>query len=148
GEERHEGFRSEIEGFTRDVVSWFADKARDDLRVERRPLAPCPMPGCEGQIVEYPTSYGCTSYRSEDEPGCGYTLWKQQNGRTLTMEEALEHIRAGRQSKDLARERVTLGPCPTPGCGGEIVERTRSYGCTSWKSRSEPGCGYVIWKRV
>ena len=148
GQERHEDFRGEIEGFTRDVVSWFADKARDDLRVERRPLAPCPMPGCEGQIVEYPKSYGCTSYRSKDEPGCGYTLWKQQNGRTLTMEEALEHIRAGRQSKDLARERVTLGSCPTPGCGGEIVERTRSYGCTSWKSRSEPGCGYVIWKRV
>jgi len=25
---------------------------------------------------------------------------------------------------------------------------SRAYGCTSWKSREEPGCGFVIWKRV
>jgi hypothetical protein len=32
---------------------------------------------------------------------------------------------------------------------GEIIrENSRAYGCTSWKSREEPGCGYVIWKRV
>ncbi|HMK74295.1 MAG TPA: DNA topoisomerase, partial [Myxococcaceae bacterium] len=148
GEERHEDFRREIEGFTREVVAWFADKERQDLRVERRELAPCPTPGCPGHIVEYPKSYGCNSYRSKDEPGCGYTLWKQMNGRTITLEEALEHIAAGRSSKDLVTERETLGPCPTPGCPGHIVERTRSYGCTSWKSRGEPGCGYVIWKKV
>jgi DNA topoisomerase-3 len=148
GEERAEDFRHEIDGFTREVVAWFADKERADLRVDREPLAPCPTPGCPGQIVEYPKSYACNTYRGKDDPGCGYTLWKQQNGRALTREEALEHIAAGRSSKDLESEREVLGPCPTPGCGGEIVERTRSYGCTSWKSRSEPGCGYVIWKRV
>jgi DNA topoisomerase III len=148
GEERHQDFRREIEGFTREVVTWFADKERQDLRVERKPIAPCPTPGCEGQIVEYPKSYGCNSYRSKDEPGCGYTLWKRQNGRTLTLEQALEHIAAGRSSKDLAEVREIIGPCPTPGCGGDIVERQRSYGCTSWKSKGEPGCGYVIWKKV
>src|SRR5918912_252624 len=32
---------------------------------------------------------------------------------------------------------------------GEIIkENSRAYGCTSWKSREETGCGYVIWKRV
>jgi DNA topoisomerase-3 len=148
GAERHEDFRRDVEGFTRDVVAWFADKDREDLRVERRRLAPCPTPGCEGHIVEYPKSYGCDSYKSKEEPGCGYTLWKQANGKTLSMEQALEHIAAGRSSKDLAAEREVLGPCPTPDCGGEIIERTRSYGCTSWKSRSETGCGFVIWKRV
>jgi DNA topoisomerase-3 len=148
GEDRHEDFRNEIDVFTKEVVDWFADKERDNLRVERRPLAPCPTPGCEGQIVEYPKSYGCNSYKNKDEPGCGYTLWKEQGGRTIGLEEALEHIAAGRSSKDLQAERTVLGPCPTPDCEGEIVERTRSYGCTSWKSRSEPGCGYVIWKTV
>lgn len=148
GEERAEDFRRQIDAFTREVVDWFADKERGDLRVAREPLAPCPTPGCEGRIVEYPRSYGCTSYRGRDEPGCGYTLWKQQSGRTITREEALEHIAAGRSSKDLQAEREVIGPCPTPGCGGQIVERARSYGCTSWKNRSEPGCGYVIWKRV
>jgi DNA topoisomerase-3 len=148
GEEQAQEFRHEIDDFTRQVVAWFADKERGDLRIEREPLAPCPTPGCEGQVVEYPKSYGCNTYHGKDDPGCGYTLWKQQNGRTITRDEALEHIRAGRSSKDLEDEREVIGPCPTPGCGGEIIERTKSYGCTSWKSRSEPGCGYVIWKKV
>jgi DNA topoisomerase III len=148
GEERHLDFRRDVEKFSREVVAWFADKERDDLRVERRVLAPCPTPGCAGQVVEYPKSYGCNSYRGKDDPGCGYTLWKTNNGRTLTLEEALEHIAAGRSSKDLQDEREVLGPCPTPGCEGHIIERGRSYGCTSWKSRTEPGCGFVIWKKV
>lgn len=148
GEERAEDFRREIDDFTRQVVAWFGDKERGHLRIEREPLAPCPTPGCPGQVVEYPKSYGCNTYHGKDDPGCGYTLWKQQNGRTITREEALEHILAGRSSKDLEEQRDVIGACPTPGCGGEIIERTRSYGCTSWKSRTEPGCGYVIWKRV
>jgi hypothetical protein len=40
-----------------------------------------------------------------------------------------------------------IGKCPTPGCGGDINENTRAYGCSSWKSRKNPGCGFVIWKR-
>ncbi len=146
GEERHEDFRREIEQFTGEVVRWFADKERADLKVKRVPLAPCPSEGCDGEIVEYPKSYGCTSYHGKDDPGCGYTLWKQHNGRTLTREEALEHIAAGRSSADLPDEREVLDPCPV--CDGQIIERGRSYGCTSWKSRKEPGCGYVIWKKV
>jgi DNA topoisomerase III len=148
GTQRHQDFRSDVEDFTRDVVLWFADKDKEDLRVERRELAPCPTPGCEGHIVEYPKSYGCNSYKSKTETGCGYTLWKQANGKTLTLEQALEYIAEGKSSKDLVEERETLGTCPTPDCGGEIIERTRSYGCTSWKSRTETGCGFVIWKRV
>ena len=115
GEEQASEFRDEIDGFTREVVAWFADKERADLRVERTPLAPCPTAGCEGQIVEYPKSYGCNTYKGKDDPGCGYTLWKQQNGHTITRDEALEHIAAGRSSKDLESEREIIGPCPTPG---------------------------------
>ncbi len=69
GEEQASEFRSEIDGFTREVVAWFADKERGDLRIERTPLAPCPTPGCEGQIVEYPKSYGCNTYKGKEDPG-------------------------------------------------------------------------------
>ena len=148
GAQRHQDFRKDVETFTRDVVAWFADKDREHLRIERRELAPCPTPGCEGHIVEYPKSYGCNSYTSKDEPGCGYTLWKQANGKTLTLEQALLYVEEGKSSKDLVAEREIIGPCPTPDCDGEIIERTKSYGCTSWKSRTETGCGFVIWKRV
>ena len=148
GEDTHEHFRTDVVDFTKKVVEWFADKERADLRVERRVLAPCPTPGCEGHVVEYPKSYACDTFKSKDEPGCGYTIWKRVGNRTISREEALEHIAAGRSAKDLVPERTVVGPCPTPDCGGEIIERPRSYGCTSWKSRTETGCGYVIWKKV
>jgi hypothetical protein len=37
-----------------------------------------------------------------------------------------------------------LGPCPNG--DGDIIEKARSYGCTSYKSKKTPGCGFVIWK--
>ena len=152
GESRGE-FEREIKDFTRQVVQWFADKSRDDLRVQRTVIAPCPInlpdgTKCQGNIVEQRKSYSCDSYHGKDDPGCGYTLWKQMDNRTITLDEAKEYIAKGIQSKDLQGEREVLGPCPTDGCDGEIVERGRSYGCTSWKSKTETGCGYVIWKRV
>jgi DNA topoisomerase-3 len=43
--------------------------------------------------------------------------------------------------KDVRIPRASLGPCPV--CGHEIVENRKGYSC--W-SRSDPGCGFVIWK--
>jgi DNA topoisomerase-3 len=61
----------------------------------------------------------------------------------------VEQIEALDKEK-LRPERVELGPCPRCGAEtGEIIrENSRAYGCTSWKSREEPGCGFVIWKKV
>jgi DNA topoisomerase-3 len=63
--------------------------------------------------------------------------------------QTVEQIAALDKEK-LRPERVELGPCPRCGAEtGEIIkENSRAYGCTSWKSKEEPGCGYVIWKRV
>src|SRR6266516_4885080 len=67
----------------------------------------------------------------------------------LSAMQTAEQIAALDKEK-LRPERVELGPCPRCGAEtGEIIkENSRAYGCTSWKSREEPGCGYVIWKRV
>lgn len=35
-----------------------------------------------------------------------------------------------------------LGPCPREGCGGQLIEGKKGYGCTHYKQ----GCGFVIWK--
>ena len=63
--------------------------------------------------------------------------------------ETVDRI-AALDKEQLRPERVELGPCPR--CGavtGEIIrENSKAYGCTSWKSKEEPGCGFVIWKRV
>ncbi len=146
-------FEREITDFTRQVVQWFADKGHEDLRVERTVVAPCPLnrpdgAKCTGSIVEQRKSYSCDSYHGKDDPGCGYTLWKQMDNRSITLDEAREYIATGVQSKDLQAAREVLGPCPSDGCDGEITERGRSFGCTSWKSKTETGCGYVIWKRL
>ena len=148
GSESRDAFHQEIVAFTKQVVAWFADKGREDLRVERTVIAPCPTPDCPGNIVEQRKSYSCDSYHGKDDPGCGYTLWKQSGTRTLTLDDAKEYIAQGIQSKDLEPEREVIGVCPTDGCDGEIISRDRSYGCTSWKSKTETGCGFVIWKRV
>ena len=146
GEESRDLFMRDIRKFTEETVAWFADKDRSAMRVERRVVGPCPR--CDGEIVERPKSYSCTSWKSKADPGCGYTLWKEVGGRTITFEEAQEYVAKGISADDIKVERVVIGPCPTPGCGGEIIERTKSYGCTSWKSRSETGCGFVIWRKA
>lgn len=38
--------------------------------------------------------------------------------------------------------RVPLGNCPVAGCGGQIIEGRKGYGCSHFKS----GCKFVIWK--
>ncbi|WP_110932731.1 type IA DNA topoisomerase [Paenibacillus bouchesdurhonensis] len=35
-----------------------------------------------------------------------------------------------------------LAPCPREGCGGQLIEGRKGYGCTHYKQ----GCGFVIWK--
>ena len=37
-----------------------------------------------------------------------------------------------------------------PRCGeGHLQSRTRKgFGCSTWKSAEEPGCGFVIWKSI
>src|SRR2546428_2250731 len=64
-------------------------------------------------------------------------------------DETVKQIAALDKEK-LRPERVELGLCPRCGAEtGEIIrENSRAYGCTSWKSREEVGCGFVIWKRV
>jgi DNA topoisomerase-3 len=43
--------------------------------------------------------------------------------------------------KDVRIPKANLGPCPV--CGHPIVENRKGYSC--W-ARTDPGCGFVIWK--
>jgi DNA topoisomerase-3 len=85
---------------------------------------------------------------SEIEHGHGDRK-KFMDGIAQFAKETVDQIAALDKEK-LRPERAELGPCPR--CGavtGEIIrENSKAYGCTSWKSREEPGCGFVIWKRV
>ena len=126
-------------------------------------LAPCP--NGDGEIRENRAAFGCTSYKSKDDPGCGFTIWKSQAGFTITADDVRRLLETGEAAlegpqpaklilADGNRPQIvapdgtplggTLGPCPNG--DGEIRENRRGFGCSSWKSKSEPGCGFTIWK--
>jgi hypothetical protein len=138
-------------------------------------LGPCP--NGDGEIKENRRAFGCSSWKSKDEPGCGFTIWKSQKGYEVNEAEVralLEHGEAtlaegpqpaklvlgegnvpqivGLDGAPLVRSaaarvpRETIATCPR--CGGEIRGNSRAYGCSSWKSRKNPGCGFVIWKSM
>jgi DNA topoisomerase III len=104
-------FMREIEGFTRETVEQIAALDREKLRPERVELGLCPRCGAEtGEIIrENSKGYGCTSWKSKDEPGCGFVIWKRVAGRTLTPELARQLLEGGRTKEVVAGFRSRAG---------------------------------------
>jgi DNA topoisomerase III len=91
-------FIKDIEDFTRATVEKIAELDKEKLRPERVELGLCPRCGAEtGEIIrENSKAYGCTSWKSREEPGCGFVIWKRVAGRTLTPELARQLLEEGR----------------------------------------------------
>jgi DNA topoisomerase III len=174
GQEPRDRFMADIRQFTTEVVDYFRNLTAEEVRAQRAEIGPCP--NGDGVIRENRAAYGCSSWQSKEEPGCGFVIWKQQKGRSISPAEArdlLEHgqtdlldgfktrpsrarlvLAEGNQVQLIADDgtrldapagpRETIATCPK--CGGDIRENSRAYGCSSWKSRKDPGCGFVIWK--
>lgn len=117
-----DAFMREIEKFTRDTVEKIAALDREKLRPERVELGPCPRCGAEtGEIIrENSRAYGCTSWKSREEPGCGFVIWKRVAGRTITPEIARQLLANGRTDEVISgfrsrggkpfRARLVLNP--------------------------------------
>ena len=101
------GFMKEIEGFTRETVDQIAALDKEKLRPERAELGPCPR--CGETIRENSRAYGCTSWKSREEPGCGFVIWKRVAGRTLTPEVARQLLEEGRTREVLSGFRSKAG---------------------------------------
>ncbi|MEG6589782.1 DNA topoisomerase 3 [Paenibacillus barengoltzii] len=66
-----------------------------------------------------------------------------KTGRSASSTRAGERRTAQATTKQLpAGSLQPLAPCPREGCGGQIIEGRRGFGCTHYKQ----GCGFVIWK--
>jgi DNA topoisomerase-3 len=107
GKGDRERFMREIEGFTRETVERIAALDREKLRPERVELGPCPR--CGETIRENSRAYGCTSWKSREEPGCGFVIWKRVAGRTLTPELARQLLEEGRTREVLSGFRSKAG---------------------------------------
>lgn len=138
-------FLTDAKEFTRSVVGDLVglDPARFQTAAV---LGPCPIADCGGQVIERRKSWSCDSWKSKEDPGCGFAIWKEQAGRRVSHAQALKILAAAPSTVAPRAERVELSPCPTPGCGGMILERVKSWSCDSWKSKEQPGCGFVIWR--
>ena len=87
-------FMSEIETFTRATVEQIASLDKEKLRPERVEIGTCPR--CGETIRENSRAFGCTSWKSREEPGCGFVIWKRVASRTLTPEVARQLLEEGR----------------------------------------------------
>ena len=91
-------FIDDIAEFTRATVEKIAELDKEKLRPERVELGLCPRCGAEtGEIIrENSKAYGCTSWKSREETGCGFVIWKRVAGRTITPELARQLLEEGR----------------------------------------------------
>ncbi len=104
-------FIEDIAGFARKTVEEIAGLDKEKLRPERVELGLCPRCGAEtGEIIrENSRAYGCTSWKSREEPGCGFVIWKRVAGRTLTPEVARQLIEEGKTREVLSGFRSKAG---------------------------------------
>ena len=102
-----DAFMKEIEGFTRATVEQIAALDKEKLRPERVELGPCPR--CGETIRENSRAFGCTSWKSREEPGCGFVIWKRIAGRTITPEVARQLLEEGRTREVLSGFRSRNG---------------------------------------
>jgi DNA topoisomerase-3 len=100
-----------IEDFTRTTVEAIAALDKEKLRPERVELGLCPRCGAEtGEIIrENAKAYGCTSWKSREETGCGFVIWKRVAGRTLTPEVARQLMEEGKTKEVLSGFRSRAG---------------------------------------
>jgi DNA topoisomerase-3 len=111
GSDDRGAFIKDIEDFTRSTVEKIAELDKEKLRPERVELGPCPRCGAEsGEIIkENAKAYGCTSWKSREEPGCGFVIWKRVAGRTLTPEIARQLLEEGRTKEVISGFRSRAG---------------------------------------
>jgi DNA topoisomerase-3 len=111
GKAEREQFMSEIAGFAKTTVEEIANLPDEKIRLERVELGLCPKCGAEtGEIIkENARAYGCTSWKSREEPGCGFVIWKRVAGRTLTPEVARQLLEDGRTREVLSGFRSRAG---------------------------------------
>jgi DNA topoisomerase-3 len=104
GKGDRKAFMAEIASFAQDTVERIAALDKEQLRPERVELGPCPRCGAvTGEIIrENSRAYGCTSWKSREETGCGFVIWKRVAGRTLTPEVARQLIEEGKTREVLA----------------------------------------------
>jgi DNA topoisomerase-3 len=92
GKDSRDAFMGDIVKFTTETVATL-DELKD-VKIERANLGPCPV--CGRDVIENRKGYSCWT---KDDPGCGFVVWKNKAGKTLTPVIVKELMEKGRTEK-------------------------------------------------
>jgi DNA topoisomerase-3 len=82
--------------FATDLVAYLRDLPDERTRVPRRDLGiVCPRCG-KGTLIENRKGYGCSTWVSPEQPGCGFVVWKTIAGKQISEEILRELVERGR----------------------------------------------------
>ena len=131
-------------------------------------------PRCGMDVIEKKDFYGCSSYKDTNNKGCGFSFFKKHRqgwfdgeitpskakdlltGKSVKLKATSQKGEKYETNWELqddgtyvnvvkaAKVSEAVGKCPR--CGMDVVENKMTFGCTSYKSKEEPGCGFAIWK--
>ncbi len=111
-------FMKGIVDFTEQTVEKITEIDKEKLKMARAELGPCPRclaagtvndDGQPNIIRENARAYGCTSWKSREEPGCGFVIWRSIAGRQLMPDEAKELIEQRHTTEELQGFRSRAG---------------------------------------
>jgi DNA topoisomerase-3 len=102
GTDSRPAFIEDIVKFTAETIGEL-DKLKD-VKIERANLGPCPI--CGRDVIENRKGYSCWS---KDDPGCGFVIWKQKAGKTLTATIVKELMEKRRTEKPVTGFRGRSG---------------------------------------
>jgi DNA topoisomerase-3 len=86
-------FMAGIRAFTAQLVDYFRGMTADEVRAVWPVVGRCP--NGDGDVRESKKAYGCTSWQSAQQPGCGFVIWKRICGRTISPGEAAALLESG-----------------------------------------------------
>jgi DNA topoisomerase-3 len=96
GAERRDVFMRDVEEFTAATVTFLRELPPERTRFPRRDLEiVCPRCGL-GTLIENRRGYGCSTWKSPEDPGCRFVIWKTISGKPITEEIVRELIANGR----------------------------------------------------
>jgi DNA topoisomerase-3 len=101
GHEDRATFMRDVTTLATETVAFLRDLPPERTRFPRRDTGiVCPRCG-KGTLIENRKGFGCSTWRSPEEPGCGFVIWKSISGKPIT-EEIVRELVANGRTKELS----------------------------------------------
>jgi len=112
GVDSRDSFMDDIAQFARRTVNYFGELPKERTRFTPRVLGircpRCEATGGPGELIERRANFGCTTWQSTEEPGCGFVVWKTLAGKHLS-EDILRELLENGRTKELPGFRSKAG---------------------------------------